>query len=64
MTLLLDRNSIAMATIGLVSGIFAIAWAIALVRAAREDRRRRERPPTALPPPPKGDPPPPPALRE
>ena len=60
----LDRNTILMATLGIVVGIFALAWAIALIRATREDRKRRERPLSSPPPPPKGDPPPPPALRE
>jgi hypothetical protein len=64
MVVLADRNSIMMATIGLVVVIFALAWAVALVRASREDRRRRERPLITPPPAPRGDPPPPPALRE
>ena len=63
MMFLSDRNSIMMATIGLVVGIFALAWAVALVRAAREERKRREQPPITPPPPREGDPPPPPALR-
>ena len=56
-------NPIVMATIGLVVGIFALAWAVALVRAAREERKRLEQPPITPPPPREGDPPPPPALR-
>ena len=60
----LDRNSIMMASIGIVGGIFALAWVVALVRAAREERKRRERPLITPPPAPEGDPPPPPALRE